>query len=140
VSTKSDIKVMLVDDDEFSLAILGDAMKQWSTVVCVLSVSEAIAQLKRFDPHVVVTDLNFRGGPDGSQLLLHLAENFPWIGRVVLTSHASPALALGKEFSIPEGTSYLVKADVSGSAMLQDAVIKTIEGKSDFVKVTEPPL
>jgi DNA-binding NarL/FixJ family response regulator len=132
VPTKSEIRVMLVDDDEFSLAILGDSMKQWSNVLCVSSVSEAIGQLEAFDPNVVVTDLNFRGGPDGSQLLGHLTANFPWIGRVVLTSHASPSLALGKESSIPEGTLYLVKADVSGSAVLQAAVLKAIEGRLSF--------
>jgi DNA-binding NarL/FixJ family response regulator len=135
MSAKNDIRVMLVDDDEFSLAILGDAMKQWSNVLCLLSVSEAIASLESFDPHVVITDLNFNGGPDGSQLLKHIASKFPWIGRVVLTSHASPALALGKEPAIPEGTMYLVKADVSGSQVLKEAVFKAIEGHTVFSTV-----
>ena len=134
-STRSELRLMLVDDDEFSLAILGDAMRLWSTVLGVLSVSEAISNLDSFDPHVVVTDLNFNGGPDGSQLLKHLAAERPWIGRVVLTSHASPELAIGKDSVIPDGTTYLVKADVSGSAVLKDAVLEAIEGQANASKV-----
>ena len=131
-STNSEIRVMLVDDDEFSLAILGDSMKLWSNVLGASSVAEAISKLEIFDPHVVITDLNFKGGPDGSHLLKHLAADYPWIGRVVLTSHSSPALALGKESMLPEDTLYLVKADVSGSAVLKDAVQKAIEGRSNM--------
>ena len=125
---RSEIRVMLVDDDEFSLAILGEAMQSWAEVLCVSSVAEAISNLESFGPNVVVTDLNFNGGPDGNQLLWHLFEEFPWVGRVILTSHAAPLLALGRGSEIPPETVYLVKADVSGGAVLREAVFEALQG------------
>ena len=125
---RSEIRVMLVDDDEFSLAILGESMHTWADVLCVASVAEAISNLESFEPNAVVTDLNFNGGPDGNQLLRHLYEEFPWVGRVILTSHAAPLLALGRGAEIPPETVYLVKADVSGGAVLRDAVYESLQG------------
>jgi DNA-binding NarL/FixJ family response regulator len=127
-TSSNDIRVMLVDDDEFSLTILGESLQQWATVFRSSSVAEAIASLDLFDPHVVVTDLNFNGGPDGSQLLWHLQKEFPWVGRVILTSHSSPVLALGKGYELPPETVYLVKADVSGGSVLKDAVLAALRG------------
>jgi len=125
---RSEIRVMLVDDDEFSLTILGEAMQVWANVLCVSSVAEAISKLESFEPNAVVTDLNFNGGPDGNQLLWHLYEEFPWVGRVILTSHAAPLLALGRGSEIPPETVYMVKADVSGGAVLRDAVYEALQG------------
>ena len=127
---RSDIRVMLVDDDEFSLAILGEAMQAWADVLCLPSVAEAIARIETFEPNVVVTDLNFNGGPDGSQLLQHLFEHYPWVGRVILTSHAAPLLALGRGAEIPPETVYLVKADVSRASVLKDAVYEALQGSA----------
>jgi len=127
---RKEIRVMLVDDDEFSLTILGESLQQWSNVLCVSSVAAAISNLEAFDPNVVVTDLDFNAGPDGGQLLQHLAQNYPWIGRVVLSSHSSPTLAIGKASEIPAETIYLVKADVAGSATLREAVYSSIKGES----------
>ena len=128
-NSQSELRVMLVDDDEFSLAILSEAMQSWAQVLCVSSITKAITQIEPFQPNVVVTDLNFNGGPDGSQMLKHLYENYPWIGRVILTSHAAPMLVLGRDFEVPPETVYLVKADVSKGSDLKDAIYEALLGK-----------
>ncbi|MEO0024093.1 MAG: hypothetical protein RL196_534 [Actinomycetota bacterium] len=125
---------MLVDDDEFSLTILGEAMQQWASVLGVSTVSDAVTKIEVFDPHAVITDLNFNGGPDGGELLRHLEAEYPWIGRVVLTSHSSPTLVLNRGSEIPQDTVYLVKADVAGGAALKLAVEESIRGLSQAVQ------
>jgi DNA-binding NarL/FixJ family response regulator len=126
-SKVTQIRVMLVDDDDFSLAILGEAMQTWATVLSLPSVSEAIANLESFEPHVVVTDLNFNGGPDGNQLLRYLYSEFPWVGRVVLSSHAVPELAIARGSEIPPETTYLVKSQLAGSSALKEVVLESLQ-------------
>jgi DNA-binding NarL/FixJ family response regulator len=132
--TTKELRVMLVDDDEFSLTILGESMQQWASVLGVSTVSDAVTKIEAFDPHAVITDLNFNGGPDGGELLRHLEAEYPWIGRVVLTSHSSPTLALNRGSAIPTDTVYLVKADVAGGAALKLAVEESIRGLSQAVQ------
>jgi len=126
---RKEIRVMLVDDDEFALTILGEALQQWSEVLCASSVAQAIEALQSFDPNVVITDLDFNGGPDGGQLLNYLEKEHPWIARVVLTSHASPTLAIGKGLDQLNETVYLVKADMAGSQTLKNAIYSALSGE-----------
>ncbi len=128
--TQRDLRVMLVDDDQFALAILGESIGAWADVLGVSSVAEAIANLEQYDPHVVVSDLNFNGGPDGSELLRYLEKELPWVGRVVLSSHASGTIATGSMLDMPADTIYLIKADMVGSLQLREAVTAAIAGRS----------
>ena len=127
--SQKDLRVMLVDDDQFALAILGETISAWAEVLCVASVAEAIANLEEYDPHVVVSDLNFNGGPDGSELLGYLAKELPWIGRVVLSSHASGTIATGSMVDMPPDTIYLIKSDIAGSSQLREAIVASISGR-----------
>ena len=71
----------------------------------------AIAKIGSFDPHAVITDLNFGiTGLSGADLLHHIEKEHPWVGKVVLTSHASPALAVPNEMALPAGVTNLVKS------------------------------
>jgi DNA-binding NarL/FixJ family response regulator len=79
-----------------------------------------------FDPHVVITDLNFGVGPSGADLLQFVEKEHPWVGKVVLTSHASPALAIPNGVAIPAGVIYLVKSELGSITELVHAVEESI--------------
>jgi DNA-binding NarL/FixJ family response regulator len=79
-----------------------------------------------FDPHVVITDLNFGVGPSGADLLQFVEKEHPWVGKVVLTSHASPALAIPNGVAIPSGVTYLVKSELGSITELVHAVEESI--------------
>ena len=75
------IKVMLVEDEEFTRNMVGEMLTTSGvTVSSVASVSQALATIDAFDPHVVLTDLDLGHGPDGADLLLKVFKERPWNG------------------------------------------------------------
>lgn len=77
---------------------------------------------------LLVTDLNFEAKASGAELLRRVEHKFPWIGLVVLTSHMSPELAVEDGGGIPAGAVYLVKSQLRGIDVLEDAVERSIAG------------
>jgi DNA-binding NtrC family response regulator len=91
MGTKGSIKVLLVEDEEFTRILIRDALTNIGmTVLAVASVYQALSEIEEFDPNVVVADLDLGPGPDGADLLNNVEEERPWTGMVVLTAHASP--------------------------------------------------
>lgn len=129
VETKGSIKVLLVEDEEFTRILIRDALTNIGmTVLAVASVNQALFEIEEFDPNVVVTDLDLGPGPDGADLLNQVEEERPWTGMVVLTAHASPELAVHGGRTIPEGATYLVKSQISSAASLKSAIEESIVG------------
>jgi DNA-binding NarL/FixJ family response regulator len=126
------LRVLLVDDDEFARSVLGDALSASAEVVTVSSVAQALQEIDSFDPHAVVTDLDLGSGPDGAELLIALAERRPWIGRIVLSAHASHILAVGRGTPIPAGSVYLVKSDLRSVAEVYDAILMAIDSSREI--------
>ena len=121
-------RVLVAEDEEFTLNLLREVLEGANfQVEAVKSVAEAIERVASFDPHAVVTDLNFGvAGPSGADLLQFIEKEHPWVGMVVLTSHASPALAIPNGVAIPEGVTYLVKSELGAISDLVGAVEDSI--------------
>ena len=121
-------RVLVAEDEEFTLNLLREVLEGANfQVEAVKSVAEAIERVASFDPHAVVTDLNFGvAGPSGADLLQFIEKEHPWVGKVVLTSHASPALAIPNGMAIPEGVTYLVKSELGAISDLVGAVEDSI--------------
>ncbi len=121
-------RVLVAEDEEFTLNLLREVLEGANfQVEAVKSVAEAIERIASFDPHAVVTDLNFGvAGPSGADLLQFIEKEHPWVGKVVLTSHASPALAIPNGVTIPEGVTYLVKSELGAISDLVGAVEDSI--------------
>ncbi len=125
-------RVLIAEDEEFTLHLLRDLLAGAGfEVEAVKSVSEAILLIPTFDPHVIITDLNFgTKGPTGADLLKFVEENHPWVGKIVLTSHSSPALALVAGMEIPHDVTYLVKSELGSISELIEAVERSISHSS----------
>jgi DNA-binding NarL/FixJ family response regulator len=124
-------RVLVAEDEEFTLNLLREVLEGANfQVEAVTSVAEAIAMVASFDPHVVITDLNFGVGPSGADLLQHVEKENPWVGKVVLTSHASPALAIPNGVAIPADVTYLVKSELGSINELVTAVEESISHSS----------
>ncbi len=125
-------RVLIAEDEEFTLNLLCEVLEGANfQVEAVTSVAQAIELVKSFDPHVVITDLNFGiTGPSGADLLQYIEKEHPWVGKVVLTSHASPALAIPNGVAIPAGVTYLVKSELGSISELVTAVEESISHSS----------
>ena len=125
-------RVLIAEDEEFTLNLLSELLNAADfEVMAVATVSEAISQIESFDPHAVITDLNFGvTGPSGADLLDYLDKNHPWIGKVILTSHASPNLAVPGGMQLPDDVTYLVKSELKSISSLITAVQESISKSS----------
>ena len=130
-------RVLIAEDEEFTLNLLSEVLTAADfEVSAVQNVADAIATIETFDPHAVITDLNFGvSGPSGADLLAYIDSNHPWIGKIVLTSHASPALAVPGGITLPEDVTYMVKSELKSISILIAAVKDSIS-KSNTLKLT----
>ena len=105
MSTAFKARILIAQDEEFTLNLLREVLTAANfQVEAVTNVAEAIAKIGSFDPHAVITDLNFGiSGPSGADLLQYIEKEHPWVGKVVLTSHTSPALAVPNVMSLAAG-------------------------------------
>jgi len=120
------LKVLFVEDEDFTLNMVAELLEsRGMTVHAVKDARSALEAIPEFEPHVVVTDLDLGDGPDGSDLLHYIDERFPWVGKVILTSHASPTLAIGMRDQLPKDVTFLIKPLVSGQD-IYEAVLDAI--------------
>lgn len=130
-------RVLLVEDEEFTRTMVAEALEvNGLRVRGVATVAEALVEMGSFEPHVVVSDLDLGSGPSGADLLNRLAEDAPWVGLVVLTSHASPELAIRPGTQLPSHVSYVMKSQVNSSVDLLQAVESAISD-TEFSLVPE---
>lgn len=133
--TESDsrqLRVVIADDDAFTLSLVNSGLEAMGfAVTSATSVAQALEAVRTVDPHAVVSDLNFGTVETGSELLQRVAEEFPWVGLVVLTSHRSPELAVSNPERIPAGAVYLVKSQLGRIDDLADAVHRAIAGQTE---------
>jgi DNA-binding NarL/FixJ family response regulator len=126
------MKVLIVDDDPFSRAVVGDLLVARDyDVVTAPGASAALEALEHDDINVVVADLDLGDGPDGVSVLCRVAEERPWVGRVVLSSHSSPQIAVAGMCALPEGTVYVVKGELTGVEALEMAIHRAIQVSDD---------
>jgi DNA-binding NarL/FixJ family response regulator len=112
-------RVLLVEDEEFTRSLLLDGLVRLGIHArAVGSSAEALEILTEFDPNVVISDLNLGAGPSGAALLSRVAEEYPWVGLIALTAHASPALAISDGRTLPESVVYIVKSSLTSVADL----------------------
>lgn len=125
------LRVVIADDDAFTLSLVSGGLEaKGFAVTAATSVAQALEAVRSVDPHAVVSDLNFGTVETGSELLQQVAEEFPWIGLVVLTSHRSPELAVSNPEKIPPGAVYLVKSQLGRIDELAEAVHRAIAGQT----------
>lgn len=137
MSSNKALRILVADDEEFTQVMLkGLLTTEGYLVKSVGNVNDAIMMVDEFEPHVVISDLNFGPGPSGAELLTRINQDAPWIGLVILTSHASPELAVAASGDIPSHAIYLVKSELNSINTLVSA-IKASLGKSDPAKFRE---
>jgi DNA-binding NarL/FixJ family response regulator len=132
-NTQKNIRVLLVEDEEFTRNMVAEMLSTTGIAVeSVRSVSEALSKLDTFDPHVVLTDLDLGHGPDGADLLSKIFKDRPWTGMVIMTAHASPELAINDASRIPDPTVYIVKSEIKSIANLISALEESISKTGKF--------
>ena len=115
-------RLLLVDDDEIFLDVLGKAMgKRGYDVLSSTTIENAMSQARIMEPAMAVVDLKL-GGESGLDLIPLLIDINPKMNIVVLTGYSSIATAVT---AIKQGAAdYLSKPVTAGD------VIKALSGES----------
>jgi two-component system response regulator RegA len=115
-------RLLLVDDDEIFLDVLGKAMgKRGYDVLMSTSIADALSQARKMKPAMAVVDLKL-GAESGLDLIPLLTDINPKMNIVVLTGYSSIATAVT---AIKRGAAdYLSKPVTAGD------VIKALSGES----------
>jgi DNA-binding NarL/FixJ family response regulator len=134
MNQKNTLRILIADDEEFTQVIVQELLTSAGfEVKSAGSVSEALKVVDQFEPHVVVSDLNFGPGPSGAELLTRVSADAPWIGLIILTSHASPELAVAAAGNIPEHAIYIVKSELTSIASLVSAIHASVSNSAPTV-------
>jgi DNA-binding NarL/FixJ family response regulator len=122
-------RIVVADDDGFTLSLVADGLRGVGFEVrSATTALEAWTLVSAWDPHALVTDLNFEAKASGAELLRRVEAKYPWVGLVVLTSHMSSELAVEDGGGLPASAVYLVKSQLRGIESLADAVERSIAG------------
>lgn len=122
-------RVLLVDDDPFTRMMLTTTLR---TLGCTVvgdapSAASALRMARELRPSVAVLDLDLGEGPTGIDLAHGLRNVNPAIGIVMLSTYEEPRLMGYNQPPLPEGSLYLVKKTVIDPAILDRAVMMSID-------------
>lgn len=127
-------RVLLVEDEEFTRGLLTQTLTRAGVKVhSCASAAEALRSLDAFEPHVVMTDLDLGVGPSGVHLINRIATDAPWVGRIILSAHASPELGARDGAFLSDDVVYLVKSEVTEPGDLFNAIKAAIERQGSDV-------
>ena len=130
-------RVLVVDDHPFALSTLTAALAgRGIDTRGAATAREAMAIALEIRPSVALLDLELGPGPTGIDLSHALRKEFPAIGICILTSFRDPRLAGMGLPSLPIGSIYLCKADVSD----MEIIIKAVELVEHAPLARRPPL
>ena len=113
-------RLILVEDDAFTRATLGDALvlQGFDVKARVTTAGEALAAQAQFDPQVAVLDLDLGIGPTGIDVAIALRSKNANIGIVFLTTYKDPRLIESNLPNLPDGAIYLNKLEMNSTSVI----------------------
>lgn len=127
MSSSTGVRVLVVDDDDFTRTLVVSLVESLGYEVCAKSggVTEAMSRAQSEHPELAVLDLDLGEGPTGIDLAHGLRRLNPQIALVMLTSYGDPTW-MGQRRKPPMGTRYVVKGSVNDTAVLAEAMTRAL--------------
>lgn len=117
-------RVLIVEDDALTRSTMASALTA-SGLTVVGEAATAAAALRIFDESgadVALIDLDLGGGPTGIDLAVELRNRDSNVGVIILTSYDDPRLLSSGLPSIPTGTIYLRKKQITSVHDVNNAI------------------
>lgn len=123
------MKVMLVEDDEFTRSTLKAALENrgFENVFDTARVSEALEYAKGSEIDIAVLDYNLGKGPDGIDLANELRKIQPTVAIILLTAFVDPSQLEMRLAELPSGSRIVIKNSVNKIDILVEEIKKAIE-------------
>ena len=117
-------RLILVEDDQFTRATLGDALtlQGFDVKARVATAAEALTAQVEFNPQVAVLDLDLGIGPTGIDVAIALRKKNPQIGIIFLTTYKDPRLIESNLPNLPDGAIYLNKLEMNSTQAIASQI------------------
>lgn len=120
-------KALVVEDDPMTRSLLSTLLVvgHFEVRSCA-SALEAMDEFERFDPDVLVVDIQLAERPTGAQLATALADSAPHLAIVVVSHYPNPQAA-GLRQPLPKRAAFVNKDQVSSASVLLDAIESALD-------------
>ena len=137
----SSLKILLVDDDPFTLTMLTSTLNTlgFNEISSSRTVTQAIVAAKEELPDVAILDLDLGEGPTGIDLAHRLRKLNPIIGVIILSTYTEPRLIGTNQRPLPENSIYIVKQSISDTKVLLDAITNSVKSNFDPINAVSLP-
>ncbi len=127
------VRVMLVEDDDFTRVTLRAALERYDIQVVAEAsdAKNAIQQAVDSRAQVGIFDLDLGPGPTGIDVANGVRRLLPDFGVVILTSYEDPRLLSASLARVPRGAGYIVKQSLADLDFLVAAVVGTLHGRQE---------
>ena len=121
-------RVLVVDDDDFTRTLVTSLINSlgYNVAASAEGVPQAMALAHETHPALALLDLDLGEGPTGIDLAYGLRRLNPNIAIVMLTSYGHPTW-MGQHREPPLGSRYVVKGELTDTAVLADALTAALE-------------
>lgn len=122
------LKVLLVEDDSFTLATLGKSLVAEGFLVPdpATNAADALVSFNKHSHDVLLADLDLGMGPSGAELAWKLRRLNHSLGIVFLTSYEDPRLHRQHRDMLPPGSIYLIKQEIGTLNTITEAIRKAV--------------
>lgn len=120
-------RALVVEDDPLTRSLLESLLvvARFEVRSCASS-REALKEFERFDPDVLIADIQLAERPNGAQLASALAASAPHLAIVVVSHYPSPRAA-GLRQPLPDRAAFVNKDQVTRSSVLLDAIESALD-------------
>lgn len=129
MSSHEALRVMLVEDDDFTRVTLRAALEKYElqVVADASDAKTAIAKAVETRADVGVFDLDIGPGPTGMDVAHGVRKLMPGLGVVILTSYEDPRLLSASLAQLPPGAAYIVKQSLEDLGFLVEAIRGSVD-------------
>lgn len=119
-------QVLIVEDDLFTRTMLSSALASVGIEVLASTdnAKSAIELVTKFNPEVVLLDLDLGPGANGLDIAVKLREMKRNLGIVFLTSYSDPRFVTENPIHLPVGARYLQKHEIADIKQLQIMILQ----------------
>jgi len=115
--------LLIVEDEPMVAALLSESLANEDFEIrTAVSVKEAIAVTKTFDPDIAILDINLGRGLNGVDLAFILSKQQPGIAILLLTQHPDLRTAGFEKKDLPLGCGFMRKKEVNSRADILKAI------------------
>jgi len=133
VSVRAPLRVLVVEDDDFTRVTLKAAIERYGLDVVATASDAKTAVTRAVDAgaQVGVFDLDLGPGPTGLDVAHGIRRLIPDFGVVLLTSYEDPRLLSSSLATLPSGAAYVVKQSLEDLGFLIEAIKGSRTGEFD---------